>query len=140
MRFVRMPFRVWRRTMPPVPIDSSSGCAMTTSRPPFCSSIDESGYAVFHLPRVVEGVPGGAPNRVDDRPLLLAVRVGEALEQRPAVRSLQAETDPLRVLQFRAQHVVEHLVAVPAAAARPLAQLLRGLGPHAVEIFPAGFH
>src|SRR5438552_7601696 len=140
MRFVRMPFRVWRRTMPPVPIDSSSGWAITTSRPPFCSSIDESGYAVFHLPRVVEGVPGGSPHRVDDRPLLFAVWLRKALEKRLAVRLLEPETDPLRVLQLSAQHVLEHLVPVPAAAARSFAQPLRRLGPDAVEVFPAGVH
>src|SRR5437879_2300433 len=118
MRCVRTPFRVWRRTMPPVPIDSSSGWAITTSRPPFCSSIDESGYAVFHLPRVVEGVPGGTPNRVDDRPLLFTVRVGEAVQQGFAVRLLEPETDPFGVLQLSSQHVLVHLVPVTAPAAR----------------------
>src|SRR5213082_3873977 len=121
MRWVAMPARVWRRIRPPEPIDSSSGCAITTSRPPFCSSIDGLGYAVFHLPRVVERVPCGAPDHVRHRPLFLAVRVAEALEQSLVVRLLQAQPDPLGVLELGVEHVLVHLVPVSTAAAWTLA-------------------
>src|SRR5438445_10668355 len=100
MRWVAMPARVWRRIRPPEPIDSSSGWAITTSRPPFCSSIDGLGYAVFHLPRVVQRVPCGAPDHVGHRPLFLAIRVAEALEQSIVVRLLQAKHAPLGVIQL----------------------------------------
>src|SRR5438876_10648555 len=135
MRWVAMPARVWRRIRPPEPIDSSSGCAITTSRPPFCSSIDGLGYAVFDLPRVVEGVPGGAPDRVGDGPSSVRARVAEAGEERLAVRRLQAHADPLAVFELGVQHVLEHLVAVPSSTARSLAQFGRRVGDDPVEVF-----
>src|SRR2546427_12663006 len=103
MRWVAIPARVWRRIKPPEPIDSSSGCAITTSRPPFCSSIDRLGYAVFDLPRVVEGVPRGAPDRVGDGPSSVRLRVAEAGEEGLAVRSLQAQADPFAIFELCAQ-------------------------------------
>src|SRR2546421_10820285 len=102
-----MPARVCRRIRQPVPIDSSSGCAITTGRPPFCSSIDRLGYAVFHLPRVVEGVPRGAPDRVGDGPSSVRLRVAEAGEEGLAVRRLQAQAYPLAVFELGVQHMLE---------------------------------
>ena len=43
-----------------------------------------SGYAVFHLPRVVESVPGGAPYRIRDGPLSVAVGLAEPFANRLA--------------------------------------------------------
>src|SRR5438094_8273447 len=123
MRWVAMPARVWRRIRPPEPIDSSSGCAITTSRPPFCSSIDGLGYAVFDLPRVVDGVPGGAPDRVGDGPSSVRFRVTEAGEQSLAVRRLQAHAGPLAVFELGVERAREPRVGVPSSAAPSLAQL-----------------
>src|SRR5438552_4099870 len=107
-----------------------------------------SGYAVFHLPRVVERVPGGAPYRIRDGPLSVALALAEPFANRLAkgfhlgcvagIGLFQPHTDALGVLDLGAEHVVVHLLPVPAAPARSLAQLFRRFRPHLVEILPAG--
>src|SRR5215471_18963082 len=139
IRFVAIPLRVWRRMRPPVPMDSSSGCAMTTSRPPLCSSIARLGYAVFHLPRVVERVPRDAPYRVGNGPLRVFRGMAHGLEQPLAVVRLHAQADRRRISNLGVDHVLEHLVAVAAAPARSFAKVPWNFRPHLVEILPAGF-
>src|SRR5450759_5115142 len=85
--------------------------------------------SVLDLPRVVQRVPGGTARREGNRPFLASVRIVEALDDGfaegadrrfvSAVRLLEADTDPLRVLHLRAEDVVEHRIAISAAAARP---------------------
>src|SRR5439155_13025058 len=113
-------------------------------------SISQLGYAVFHLPRVVERVPRGAPRRVWHGPLLLPVGIAKAsAEADPKAldrggvipgRLLLMQADLLRVLDFGREDVLEHLVAIPAAATRSLLELRRRLGAHLFEVLPARLH
>src|SRR2546428_15183 len=123
---VQAPIQMWSRW--PYPPSGPQPTTARGRRLTICSSMSYLGYAVFHLPRVVQRVPRGASRGVRHRPLLLAVGIAQARAQRcakPFDRAgvvpgglLLAQADPLRVLDLGAEHVLEHLVAIAAAAAR----------------------
>src|SRR5260370_875840 len=105
--------------------------------------------AVLDLPGVVERVPGGSPDGVGNRPPYPLRRVVDAYEDGlakgadrravPPIGLLQPDSDSLRVLHFRSEDVVEHVVAIPAAATRAFAQVGRRLRHDLVEVPPARF-
>src|SRR5882672_1837972 len=153
IRFTGTPARLWRRMRPPQPIDSSSGCAITSRRPWAFSIATHDSPAplllasVLHLPGMIERVPRHASGDIRHRPLLDSIRIRQALENRLAERShgrllrafrlLQAQADLPCVTPLSAEDVDEHRVTIPSPAARPLAQGRGSLRDNLVEILPA---
>src|SRR6266850_235305 len=153
IRLTGTPARLWRRMRPPQPIDSSSGCAITTRRPWAFSIATHDSPAplllasVLHLPGMIERVPRHASGDIRHRPLLDSIRIRQALENRLAERShgrllrafrlLQAQADLPCVTPFSAEDVDEHRVTIPSPAARPLAQGRGSLRDNLVEVLPA---